>query len=46
MEIGTESVRLVEGLNDPGPSGKGLGVSSAAIAAGASFQAIEAEFGK
>jgi 3-hydroxybutyrate dehydrogenase len=46
LEIGAEEVRLVEGLNDPGPAGKGHSVTKLGEAYAGVYEKIEANFGK
>jgi len=46
LEVGAESVRRVEGLNDPGPEGKGFTVTKMGDGYAGVYQSIENNFGK
>lgn len=46
LEVGVERVRRVEGLNDPGPEGKGFTVTKMGDGYADVYQSIESNFGK
>jgi hypothetical protein len=46
LEVGAERVRRVEGLNDPGPEGKGFTVTNVGDAVGTVYEMIDTKFGK
>ena len=46
LEVGTETVRKVQLLNDPGPRGKGLGVSNTNVMMEGVLPSIADTFGK
>jgi len=46
LEVGAEKVRMVEALNDPGPIGKGFGISNVQSIGAGVLKMIGERFGK
>jgi NAD(P)-dependent dehydrogenase (short-subunit alcohol dehydrogenase family) len=46
LEVGAERVRRVEGLNDPGPEGKGHTVAKVGDAVANVYQMVDTKFGQ